>query len=258
MSKNLYDDLDLLYRGIWGRSLHHGAWMTGHESIEEARENLIKLALGQLDPTGTIADIGCGYGILARRLVDQFNCEVIANTNSERQAAQILPGPGLEVLQGDWLQQKLEPESLEGVIAVESLSHFASFEEFFKHTLPALKPGGRIAICDWFSETGSRLFLRELAATGNLPPWRSILSLSAKARALNLQVLHSQNLSREVAPTWSALLLRSILLPFRRPGLLFALMKKIITRPSLLLAFPFIRLAYKTGDLEYHVICFEK
>ena len=130
MSKNLYDDLDLLYRGIWGRSLHHGAWMTGHESIEEARENLIKLALGQLDPTGTIADIGCGYGILAHRLVDQFSCEVIANTNSERQAAQISAGPGLEVLQGDWLQQKLQQESLEGVIAIESLSHFASFEEF--------------------------------------------------------------------------------------------------------------------------------
>ena len=38
MAKNLYDDLDLLYREIWGRSLHHGAWVTGYESIEEARE----------------------------------------------------------------------------------------------------------------------------------------------------------------------------------------------------------------------------
>ena len=56
MAKNLYDDLDLLYREIWGHSLHHGAWVTGHESIKEAREKLIDLSLKQLDPKGTIPD----------------------------------------------------------------------------------------------------------------------------------------------------------------------------------------------------------
>ena len=50
MAKNLYDDLDLLYREIWGHSLHHGAWVTGYESIKEAREKLIDLSLKQLDP----------------------------------------------------------------------------------------------------------------------------------------------------------------------------------------------------------------
>jgi len=35
-------------------------------------------------------------------------------------------------------------------------------------------------------------------------------------------------------------------------------LKKIITRPSLLLAFPLIRLAYHTRDLEYRVITYEK
>ena len=256
MATNLYDDLDLLYRGIWGRSLHHGAWVTGYESIEEAREKLIDLALKQLDPKGTIADIGCGYGILAHKILDQFHCEVFANTNSEKQAAQITPHPGLTILQGDWLQQQLEPKSLSGIIAVESLSHFDSFKDFLKHTLPALKPGGRIVICDWFSETGSHFFLRNLATTGNLPPWRSVFSLSSNAK--DLKKIHSQDLSREVAPTWSAIFWRSLQLPLRKPYLLVTLLKKIITRPSLLLAFPLIRLAYHTRDLEYRVITYEK
>jgi tocopherol O-methyltransferase len=256
MAKNLYDDLDLLYREIWGNSLHHGAWFTGYESIEEAREKLIDLALKQLDPKGTIADIGCGYGILAHKILDQFHCEVLANTNSERQASQITPRSRLTILQGDWLQQQLEPKSLSGIIAVESLSHFDSFEDFLEHTLPALKPGGRIVICDWFSETGSRFFLRHLATTGNLPPWRSVFSLSSNAK--DLQKVHSQDLSREVAPTWSAIFWRSIQLPLRKPYLLVTLLKKIITRPSLLLAFPLIRLAYHTRDLEYRVITYEK
>lgn len=256
MAKNLYDDLDLLYREIWGRSLHHGAWVTGYESIEEAREKLIDLALKPLDPKGTIADIGCGYGILAHKILDQFHCEVLANTNSERQASQITPRSGLKILQGDWLQQQLEPKSLSGIIAVESLSHFDSFKDFLKHTLPALKPGGRIVICDWFSETGSHFFLRNLATTGNLPPWRSVFSLSSNAK--DLKKVHSQDLSREVAPTWSAIFWRSLQLPLRKPYLLVTLLKKIITRPSLLLAFPLIRLAYHTRDLEYRVITYEK
>jgi tocopherol O-methyltransferase len=256
MATNLYDDLDLLYREIWGRSLHHGAWVTGYESIEEAREKLIDLALKQLDPKGTIADIGCGYGILAHKILDQFHCEVLANTNSERQASQITPRSGLTILQGDWLQQQLEPKSLSGIIAVESLSHFDSFEDFLEHTLPALKPGGRIVICDWFSETGSHFFLRHLATTGDLPPWRSFFSLSSNTK--DLQKVHSQDLSREVAPTWSAIFWRSIQLPLRKPYLLVTLLKKVIKRPSLLLAFPLIRLAYHTQDLEYRVIAYEK
>ncbi len=256
MATNLYDDLDLLYREIWGRSLHHGAWVTGYESIEEAREKLIDLALKQLDPKGTIADIGCGYGILAHKILDQFHCEVLANTNSERQASQITPRSGLTILQGDWLQQQLKPKSLSGIIAVESLSHFDSFEDFLKHTLPALKPGGRIVICDWFSETGSHFFLRHLATTGDLPPWRSFFSLSSNTK--DLQKVHSQDLSREVAPTWSAIFWRSIQLPLRKPYLLVTLLKKVIKRPSLLLAFPLIRLAYHTRDLEYRVIAYEK
>ena len=256
MATNLYDDLDLLYREIWGRSLHHGAWVTGYESIEEAREKLIDLALKQLDPKGTIADIGCGYGILAHKILDQFHCEVLANTNSERQASQITPRSGLTILQGDWLQQQLKPKSLSGIIAVESLSHFDSFEDFLKHTLPALKPGGRIVICDWFSETGSHFFLRHLATTGDLPPWRSFFSLSSNTK--DLQIVHSQDLSREVAPTWSAIFWRSIQLPLRKPYLLVTLLKKVIKRPSLLLAFPLIRLAYHTRDLEYRVIAYEK
>lgn len=256
MATNLYDDLDLLYREIWGRSLHHGAWVTGYESIEEAREKLIDLALKQLNPKGTIADIGCGYGILAHKILDQFHCEVLANTNSERQASQITPRSGLTILQGDWLQQQLEPKSLSGIIAVESLSHFNSFQDFFKHTLPALKPGGRIVICDWFSETGPHFFLRHLSTTGDLPPWRSFFSLSSNTK--DLQKIYSQNLSREVAPTWSVIFWRSIQLPLRKPYLLVTLLKKVIKRPSLLLAFPLIRLAYHTRDLEYRVIAYEK
>ncbi len=38
-----YDDLDDLYRSLWGTSLHHGYWLTGKESPDEAVANLTRL-----------------------------------------------------------------------------------------------------------------------------------------------------------------------------------------------------------------------
>ena len=170
--------------------------------------------------------------------------KVLANTNSERQASQITPRSGLTILQGDWLQQQLEPKSLSGIIAVESLSHFDSFEDFLKHTLPALKPGGRIVICDWFSETGSHFFLRHLATTGNLPPWRSVFSLSSNAK--DLQKVHSQDLSREVAPTWSAIFWRSITAPSPK-----TISTRYLVEKNYNEAFPLISISINSPSLPY-------
>ncbi len=44
-----YDDLDELYRSVWGTNLHHGYWITGKESPGEAAANLTRL----VDPAFT-------------------------------------------------------------------------------------------------------------------------------------------------------------------------------------------------------------
>ncbi|MEJ6720163.1 MAG: tocopherol O-methyltransferase [Akkermansiaceae bacterium] len=258
MPSRLYDDLDPLYREIWGTSLHHGLWDTGKESPQQARDNLINLAIDLLQPRGRIADIGCGYGTLAHRLINDFNTEIVASTASKTQANLIKPHPSLSILTGDWLAQTLTPQSLDGAIAVESLSHFLSFDSFLAHTVPALKIGAQIVIADWFSDNGKRPFLRHLAKSGDLPHWRSFASLTAKARHYGLKESNSHDLSQKTAPTWSHLLLKSLSLPVRRPNLLPVLLTQLIKRPSLLWTFPLLRLAYQTGDLQYHIVSFEK
>lgn len=258
MSQNLYDDLDLLYREIWGTSLHHGLWIKGNESPETARENLIKLALSLLQPRGRIADIGCGYGILAHRLIDEFDCQIIANTSSKIQQQFIEPHRSLTILGGDWLQQELPGESLDGAIAIESFSHFPSFEGGLDKIYSAMKPGARLLISDWFSESGRRSFMRHLARSGNLPTWRSLNSLRIAASKRGLRVQHSLNLSSEVAPTWSHLFRSALATPVQKPKLIPFFFLQLIKNFSLLWTFPLLRLAYKTGDLEYHIILLEK
>ena len=38
-----YDDLDPFYRAVWGSHVHHGYWVTGNESTDEAVLNLTRL-----------------------------------------------------------------------------------------------------------------------------------------------------------------------------------------------------------------------
>ena len=253
-----YDDLDSLYRAIWGSSLHHGVWLEGNENIEEALKNLINLVTSQLPNEGTLADIGCGYGALAHHLVDKRNCRVLACTRSSKQAALIPTHPSIEILSGDWLEQELEAASLGAAVAIESLSHFPDFNEFFANTSSTLKPGGRLVIADWFSDDGRTPLLRHLASSGNLPPWRSLSSLFSSAKAHKLLPIRSLDLSRQVAPTWSHFFYKTLLLPFRKPSLLPRLLIESLRRPALVWSFPLLRLAYQNGDLQYNLVILEK
>ena len=255
---SLYDELDPLFRAIWGRSLHHGLWWNGSENIPQALRNLTELVSSLLPWEGTIADIGCGYGTFARAMVRHPRMRLLANTASSIQAARIPIHPAIEVLEGDWLAQSLPPESLDAAVAIESLSYFPSFKVVLGHTAPALKPGAKLVISDWFSDTGGSPLLRHLAKAGNLPPWRSFASLISAAQGVGLTRVSSRDLSPQVALTWSRLLGRSLALPFRQPRLLPQLLLQVWKRPSLLSAFPLLRLAYHCGDLRYHLVAFQK
>ena len=55
-----YDDLDELYRSLWGTSVHHGYWITGKESADEAVANLTRLVARQasLNPDSAVEKSG--------------------------------------------------------------------------------------------------------------------------------------------------------------------------------------------------------
>ena len=84
-----YDDLDWIYREIWGLHVHHGLWQTGKESPEAAVETLVERVVADLDvrPGQRICDIGCGYGASANYLAERHGMEVTGLTISSVQAA---------------------------------------------------------------------------------------------------------------------------------------------------------------------------
>src|SRR6185503_9850643 len=82
-----YDDLDDLYRGIWGTSVHHGYWISGKESSDEAVANLTHFVARQasLKPGDRVCDLGCGYGAAALVWRRDYGARVTGITISEKQ-----------------------------------------------------------------------------------------------------------------------------------------------------------------------------
>ena len=263
MSDHTYDDLDPLYRAIWGQSLHHAYWESGKETSDEAKEKLIQKIFRHWQPSGHVIDIGCGYGILARRLSQRFQCHVSACTSSQAQADAIKknsairqspPANKLTLLSGSWLDQALPAQSLDAALSLESTSHFADFSALLKKTHQVLKPGASWLICDWFSEHGERPLLRHLAETGGLPPWRSLSAFLTLAHQQGFTTSLTLDLSRQVAPTWSSLFLKSLSTPLKKPKMIPLFLSAVCKRPALLWTFPLLRLAYAQGDLSYFLI----
>ena len=82
-----YDDLDTFYREIWGDHVHHGRWVSGKESTEEAVIALIDAvaAAANVGEGSRVIDVGCGYGGTSRYLASELGAEVTGFTVSRAQ-----------------------------------------------------------------------------------------------------------------------------------------------------------------------------
>ncbi|HEX7233468.1 MAG TPA: class I SAM-dependent methyltransferase [Candidatus Binatia bacterium] len=126
-----YDDLDDLYRDIWGIDVHHGYWITGKESAPEAAGNLTRLIAEKaaIRPGDRVCDIGCGYGGAARACHRDYGADVTGLTISRKQynhaRAAANGNDRLTFVLVDALQNNLWAESFDAVVAIESTEHIA-------------------------------------------------------------------------------------------------------------------------------------
>ena len=72
-----YDAVSPYYQQLWGDHIHHGYWIRGDETKEQAQDQLIDhlAALAKIPKGATILDIGCGCGLMALQLNDFLNRE---------------------------------------------------------------------------------------------------------------------------------------------------------------------------------------
>ena len=150
-----YDSLDFLYREAWGLRLHHGQFRSPEDSIAAALIRHENHIVSRLELTGglRVCDIGCGYGVLARRLAVEFGCRVDGFTvsgNQHRVAVRRCRAPGVTFHHADWLANRLEPDSIDRIACVETLFHIQDPERAVREMGRVLAPGGVAVLAGWF------------------------------------------------------------------------------------------------------------
>lgn len=212
-----YDELDLFYREIWGRHVHHGYWVTGDESVEAATEALIDLLAARLDlaPGQAVCDIGCGYGGTAAHLAGRHGVTVTGLTVSAAQAKAAVVPANVTIIQQDWLHNGLPDQSFDRAYSVESSEHMPDKQRFFDEAFRVLKPGGLLAVCAWLAADAPRLWevrhlLEPICREGRLQGMGTVAEYCQAAERAGFVVERVDDLSGQVARTWRLCLQRGI------------------------------------------------
>ena len=151
-----YDLVSPYYRSLWGEHLHHGYWIRGDESKEQAQLQLIEhlAQLAKIKPGSDILDIGCGFGASSLYLATTYNATVTGINTSHVQVEMAIKAAVSEKLDARFLVMDAEAmdfqKQFDLLWSVESISHYEHHEKFFASAARLMKPGGIFAITDWF------------------------------------------------------------------------------------------------------------
>ena len=188
------------------------------------------------------------------RLVSVKESVVASSISAKQQQHAVL---GSCVLLGDWMEGIGGEESVDGVVAIESLEHMPDVERAVAEMARVLRPRGRVVLACWVrvaepSWLERRWWLdpiRERGGLGGQGSEDGIRDALEKAGFFGVRV---EDLSAQAAPTWVGCWWRGLGLAVREPGLFWRLGWWNSVRFGLVL--PRIISAYRMGLLRYVVI----
>lgn len=208
-----YDELDHVYREVWGEHVHHGFWLRGDESIAQATDALTDLVASHLaiTPGSALIDIGCGYGKSAERIASHYDVSVTGLTVSAEQAAigaARSPARGaVDIRLGDWMDNGLAAGAFDGAYAIESTEHMIDKQRIFDEAFRVLTPGSRMVVCAWVASDAPTRWqvdhlLEPICREGALPGMGTRADYDGWAQRAGFSVTSHTDISTQVARTW--------------------------------------------------------
>lgn len=207
-----YNLLGPYYLNLWGEHLHHGYWVTGAESKEEAQlaltDHLAKAA--RIQRRALILDVGCGFGGSSLRLATRYQASVTGITISKTQAAIARQNAARADIAARFLVMDAEEITLgdkfDVIWSIEAISHFKDKAGFFAQARELLKPGGTLALMDWFKReqltTAERRAYIAPIERGMLVELKTISEYGEMIRNAGLDIVIASDLSARCAKTW--------------------------------------------------------
>jgi len=207
-----YHRVSPYYRSLWGEHLHHGYWRDGRESKEEAQIQLIQhlAQVAGIAPGSRILDVGCGFGASSIFLARRYKAEPTGITISPVQVEMAIKSAGAAEVKARFLLMDAEAmkfDQLFDVIwSVESISHYEDIGKFFASAAKLLKPGGTLAITDWFKKenlnSGDYKKYIQPVEKGMLVELQTMEDYKAFLRSNSLQLAKAESLNEHCARTW--------------------------------------------------------
>jgi tocopherol O-methyltransferase len=210
--RDLYDRVSPYYHSLWGEHIHHGFWIRGDETKEQAQLQLIE-HLAQVSGIASglrILDVGCGFGATSIYLAKNYNAETTGITISPIQVEMANRAAAAQKASATFLlmdAQAMRFDRLFDVIwSIESISHYQDREKFFASAANLLKPGGILAIIDWFKKdhlkpAEHKKFIEPIDK-GMLVELQTMESYMATVESNQLQVVQTEILNKYCAKTW--------------------------------------------------------
>ncbi|HYL62071.1 MAG TPA: class I SAM-dependent methyltransferase [Candidatus Methylomirabilis sp.] len=207
-----YDRVSPYYISLWGQHLHHGYWIRGDETKEEAQVQMVEhLARAAGVPRQCkLLDIGCGFGGSSLHLAKKYGVQATGITISPVQvemanAAAKKAGAKAEFLLMDAEAMKFK-DPFDVLWSIESISHYQDHDRFFASAARLLKAGGTLAITDWFKKEGltAREYKKALEPIekGMLVELRTMEAYESFMNTNGLQVVRKEILNEQCAKTW--------------------------------------------------------
>jgi tocopherol O-methyltransferase len=207
-----YDRVSPYYRSLWGEHLHHGYWIRGDETKEQAQIQLIEhlAQAAGIAPGRRILDVGCGFGASSIYLARNYNAEATGITISPVQVEMASKAASTQNVRAKFLlmdaQEISIDQSFDVVWSVESISHYQERERFFASTAKLLKPGGTLAIIDWFKKENLKQaeykkFIRPIEK-GMLVELQTMEEYKKILASNRLQITQNEVLNKNCARTW--------------------------------------------------------
>jgi tocopherol O-methyltransferase len=207
-----YDLVSPYYQSLWGNHIHHGYWIRGDESKEQAQLQLMEhlAELANIQTGCTVLDIGCGFGGSSIYLAQKYKASATGITISPVQVEMARKAAAAEHLDARFLLMDAEaldfPQQFDLLWSVESISHYHDHRSFFANAARFLKPGGVFALTDWFKKPGlspaqEQKFIEPIDR-GMFIELETMDDYESYLVASGLEIVQSQDLTRQCAKSW--------------------------------------------------------
>jgi tocopherol O-methyltransferase len=207
-----YDRVSPYYSSLWGEHIHHGYWIEGNETKEEAQIQLIEhlAQAAAIAPESRILDVGCGLGGSSIYLAKHYDATATGITISPVQVEMANQAAASQHVRANFLLMDAEKmsftERFDVVWSVESISHYEDVGRFLASAVQFLKPGGTMAITDWFKKDNLspkeyKKFIQPVEK-GMLAELHTIGEYASMMRSNGLNVVKQEILNEHCAKTW--------------------------------------------------------